>query len=86
MPRGAAELKTAEGRMNEVGIPIRVRRRTLKIRQEDLAARIDLASGGTWQAGRRDIHRIEAGTRKVTDLELRIIARALDIQPCDLFT
>ena len=78
MPRGAPRLRTADNRMNVVGAQVRERRRLLQWKQDTLCARIALATGGVWNPEWRDIVRIEGGTRKVSDLELLALAKALE--------
>lgn len=78
MPRGAPRLRTADDRMNIVGARVRERRKGLQWNQDTLCARIALATGGAWNPEWRDIVRIEGGTRKVSDLELLALAKALE--------
>jgi transcriptional regulator with XRE-family HTH domain len=49
--------------------------------QEDLAGR---AAAVEWQISRDAIKRIERGEREVTDIELRLLARALRVPPAVL--
>ncbi len=78
MPRGAPRLRTADNKMNVVGPQVRERRRELRWNQDTLCARLALATGGVWNPEWRDIVRIEGGTRKVSDLELLALAKALE--------
>ena len=78
MPRGAPQLRTPDDRMNAVGTRVRDRRKELRWGQDALCARIALATDGRWNPEWRDIVRIEGGTRKVSDLELLALARALE--------
>ncbi|HLK59415.1 MAG TPA: hypothetical protein VKU00_22835 [Chthonomonadaceae bacterium] len=78
MPRGAPQLRTDDNRMNAIGPRVRERRRALRWNQDTLCARIALATEGKWNPAWRDMVRIEGGTRKVTDLELLALARALE--------
>jgi hypothetical protein len=45
---------------------------------------VEEASGGAWNPDRRDVYRVERGTRKITDLELVVLARAAKTTPADL--
>ena len=78
MPRGAPQLRTPDDRMNLVGTRVRERRKSLNWNQDALCARIALATDGFWNPEWRDIVRIETGTRKVSDLELLALAKALE--------
>lgn len=77
MPRGVPRLRTADNRMNIVGVRVRERRKALGCDQDALCARIATATDGVWNPAWRDIVRIETGTRKVTDLEIIALAGAL---------
>ncbi|HLK55236.1 MAG TPA: hypothetical protein VKU00_01650 [Chthonomonadaceae bacterium] len=78
MPRGAPQLRTSDDRMNVVGPQVKERRKALRWGQDALCARIALATEGKWNPEWRDIVRIEGGTRKVSDLELLALAKALE--------
>ena len=84
MPRGGVRLRSAEGKMNQVGPRVVERRSQLRMRQDELCARIASATDGTWTPGWQDISRIENGTRLVTDLEVIALAQALECSPCYL--
>ena len=78
MPRGAPQLRTPDDRMNVVGIQVKERRKALRWNQDTLCARIAVTTSGLWNPEWRDIVRIEGGTRKVSDLELLALSKALD--------
>ena len=78
MPRGVPKLRTADNRMNGIGARVKARRKELGWNQDVLCARIASATEGVWNPEWRDMVRIEGGTRKVSDLELVAIARALE--------
>ena len=78
MPRGAPLLRTVDNRMNLVGLQIKERRKYLKWNQDTLCARIAFVTESVWNPEWRDIVRIEGGTRKVSDLELLVLAKALE--------
>jgi transcriptional regulator with XRE-family HTH domain len=64
--------------MNICGIRVRERREELKLSQSELCARLALVTDAVWNADRRDIHRIEHGTRKISDAELLCLAISLE--------
>src|ERR1051326_7783056 len=78
MPRGTPQLRTADNRMNIIGTRGKERRKGLKWNQDTLCARIAFVTNGAWSPEWRDIVRIEGGTRKVSDLELLALAKALE--------
>lgn len=78
MPRGVPQLRTADDRMNIVGIQVKARRLQQRWNQDTLCARIALVTRGKWNPEWRDIVRIEGGTRKVSDLELLVLSQALE--------
>jgi hypothetical protein len=86
MPRGDIRLRTEDGRLNQVADRLRLRRRTLKMTQERLCARLADVTGGRWVAGRKEVVHLEAGTRIVSDLELIALAAALECAPAWLLT
>ena len=65
-----------EGRKNLCGEKIKLARTKKRITQRDLAARLQ-TQGITIE--RDSISRIEIGTRFVTDYELKILAKTLDV-------
>ena len=86
MPRGGIRLRTAEGKMNQIGPRVRERRHELQIGQDELCARIARVTEGAWVPAWQDISRIEHGARLVTDLEILALAQALECSPCWLLT
>ena len=64
------------GRKNICGDRLREARIVQRLRQEDLAAKIQ-TQGVNME--RDSISRIEIGTRFVSDFELKVFARALDV-------
>ena len=65
-----------KGRKNLCGNRVKEARARLKITQEDLAARLQV-EGITME--RDSVSRIEIGTRFVTDYELVILAKVLNV-------
>ena len=65
-----------EGRKNLCGVKISLARTTNRSPQRDLASRVQ-TQGITIE--RDSISRIEIGTRFVTDYELKILAKTLDV-------
>ncbi|HFQ5589404.1 TPA: helix-turn-helix transcriptional regulator [Vibrio vulnificus] len=57
-------------------------RKKLKVTQSDLSARCCVLG---FDCTRVTIAKIEAGTRQVTDLEVKIISQALKVKIQDLF-
>jgi len=86
MPRGAPRLRTSEGKLNQLAARAVARRRELRLGQEDLCGRIARLTEGVWNPTWRDVQRIELGQRIVSDIELLVLARALDCSPCWLLT
>lgn len=86
MPRGAPRLRTDKGKLNQLAGRVIARRRELRLGQDDLCGRIAQLTSGMWNPTWRDIQRIERGLRIVSDIELLILARALDCTPCWLLT
>lgn len=66
------------GKKNISGDRIREARLKKRISQSDLAARLQV-NGVTIE--RDSISRIEIGTRFVTDYEIKVIAKVLDVSP-----
>lgn len=79
-------LRTPDGRINEVGKRVRQRRDELGVLQDALCARLAVETAGAWNPDRRDIGRIETGSRIVTDLEVFALARALECDAMWFFT
>jgi transcriptional regulator with XRE-family HTH domain len=86
MPRGSARLRTSDGKFNGIGERVRSTRKLHKLSQDALCARLAEATGGEWNADRRDIFRIEDGRRGVYDTEVIALAKALDVGACWLLT
>jgi transcriptional regulator with XRE-family HTH domain len=66
------------GRMNICGIRVRERREELNLSQSELCARLASVTDAVWNPDRRDIHRIEYGTRKISDAEILALAISLE--------
>jgi hypothetical protein len=77
MPRGPVRLKY-KNRMNQSGYRISVRRIELGLTQSMLCGRIADLTSASWNPTEGDIGRIERGTRIVSDIELAILAKALE--------
>ncbi len=61
---------------NSIGTAARQIRRQQNLTQEDLAGR---AAAAGWNISRDAVKRIENGEREVTDIELRLLAKALRV-------
>lgn len=81
MPRGSLRLRTSDDKMNQIGQRVRDRRAALAITQDALCARLAEITSGKWIPDRRDMFRIEDGRRIVSDLEMIVLARALECSP-----
>ena len=79
-------MRTDEGHLNQIADRMRIRRRALKVTQEQLCGRLADVTGGRWIAARKEIVHLEAGTRIVSDLELLALANALECRPSWLLT
>lgn len=66
---------------NSIGKTAARLRRQQDLTQEDLAGR---AAALGWQISRDAVKRIENGEREVTDIELRLLAKALRVPPAVL--
>jgi transcriptional regulator with XRE-family HTH domain len=77
MPRGVPRLRTEDSRMNLAGMRVKESRERMGWSQDTLCARIARVTEGVWNPQWRDIWRIEGGTRKISDLELLALAKAL---------
>ena len=84
MPRGGPRVRTAEGHVNGVGVQIRKRLDALKLTQFQFAGQIATATQGAWNPSENEIYKLQRGTRIVSDLELRVLARVLDCSVTDL--
>jgi transcriptional regulator with XRE-family HTH domain len=67
---------------NSIGPVISRLRRAENLTQEDLAGR---AAACGWLISRDAVKRIERGEREVTDIEIRLLAKALRVPPAVLF-
>jgi len=67
---------------NIVGENIQRVRRSMNLDQDELAARLSRLG---WNCSENTISKIEAGYRRIIDEEIALIARALGVQPGDLF-
>lgn len=67
-----------KGRKNICGDRVREARQKKRLTQEALAAKLQI-EGVTME--RDSLSRIEIGTRFVTDYELKVIAKVLDVSP-----
>lgn len=63
---------------NSIGKTVKRLRQHQNLTQENLAGR---AAAVGWHISRDAIKRIERGEREVTDIELRLLARALRVPP-----
>jgi transcriptional regulator with XRE-family HTH domain len=82
MPRGGLRLRDDQGRVNGLGGRVRERRRELGLTQAQLCGRIETETEGAWLVDRQDVLRIENGGRLVGDLEIRCLARVLEVRAC----
>lgn len=73
----SSRIKAADGSANLVGPIIKEQRQTLGWSLEDLCQRISQVTRGEWTPNRRDMHKVEAQLRGVSDLELLALFRAL---------
>lgn len=67
---------------NSIGKTAKRLRKQQNLTQEDLAGR---AAGIGWNISRDVIKRIERGEREVTDIELRLLGKALRVHPTVFF-
>lgn len=77
-----SRFRDSSGKLNILGERLRQRRQAMKLTQDAVGARITVKTEGAWNAGRREILRIENGTRSVSDLEILALADALECDPC----
>lgn len=70
-----------QSQKNLVGHLIRQKRISLKLSQEELAARCNVLG---WDISRGTLSKIEAEIRRVNDAELFIISKSLNLTPNDL--
>ena len=92
MPRGQYErrghprLRDDQGKLNGIGELVEQRRLDLRLTQADICARIQVETKDVWRPLRAEYARIVRGTRTVTELELHILARVLEVDACWLLT
>jgi len=80
MPRGGVRLRTEEGKINQIGPRVQSRRLELKLKQDEVCAKLAAQTHGFWNPAWQDISRIENGARIVTDLEMLALAKALNCE------
>jgi len=68
--------------MNQIGPNIRTIRESQKLTQEQLVARCNLLE---WNISRGTLAKIESQVRRITDIEIVIMALALKVRVQDLF-
>jgi len=78
MSRGGPRITTADGKKNGVGERVRERRLELRMTQDRLSANLARLTEGQWNPSIDEIHNLEVGRRLCGDLELRVLARALE--------
>ncbi len=66
---------------NSVGKTVKRLRKQQNLTQEDLAGR---AAAVGWNISRDVVKRIERGEREITDIDLRVLAKALRVPPAVL--
>ena len=69
-------------KMNKIGPRIKEIRESQKITQEQLVARCNLIE---WNISRSTLAKIESQVRRVTDIEIILVAKALKVNISDLF-
>ena len=77
MALGPPRIRLYNGHMNLVAARVKAKRREAKLTQDQFAARISDATLGKWIPSRKDIWRIESGSRLITDLELTGLSAVL---------
>ena len=73
--------KTTSGRNNICGVKIRFFRKQLKISQRKLADMLQIAG---LDVDKNAIQRMEDGKRFITDIELKVLAKVLNVTYEDL--
>lgn len=68
--------------MNIVGSKVKEIRESQKLTQDQLAAKCNLLN---WNISRGTLAKIEANVRRVTDIEVKILAKVLNVQIDNLF-
>ena len=79
--RGHPRLRLA-GRLNGIGQRVAQRAAELNLSQAAACARVSVETADEWRPLRSEWARICQGTRTVTDIELRILSRVLEVEPC----
>ena len=79
--RGHPRLRLA-GRLNGIGERVAQRAAELKLSQAAACARVSVETADEWRPLRSEWARICQGTRTVTDIELRILSRVLEVDAC----
>ena len=69
--------------MNHIGPQVRKIRDSQNLTQDQLAARCNLLE---WNISRSTLAKIESQVRRVTDIEVSLLAQALKVEIQDLFT
>jgi transcriptional regulator with XRE-family HTH domain len=82
MPRGDKRVRTADNKINMVGGRVKERRLELELTRDQLAARVAVASRQSWVPDEPEIYKIEDGRRSVHDIEIMLLAKALEADPC----
>lgn len=85
MPRGGPRLRTQDHKLNQIGLRVRERRQVLALDQDEVCARLAHETKGEWNPGWQDVSRIENGARTVTDVEIMVLAIALECDASWLF-
>ena len=70
-----------KGRCNVSGVHVRRLRESMRLTQEQLAARLQIEGV---QINQKAVSRIESGLRIVTDYELKALAAVLNVDPSSL--
>lgn len=68
--------------MNIIGPQVKALREQQGLTQDQLAAKCNLLE---WNISRGTLAKIESKVRRVTDIEVVLLAQALDVTPADLF-
>jgi len=78
MPHGSPRIRLANGSMNLIGSRLKERRQRARVTQDNLCGQVAYLTEGAWVPTRHDIHRIESGTRTVSDAEIVALAAGLN--------
>ena len=68
--------------MNIIGKNVRVIRERKGLTQEQFAAKCNLIN---WEISRGTVAKIESNVRRITDIEVQILALALEVDVSELF-